>query len=263
MRYVLANWKMYPTVSQAVALVTKIQRGLQDPTRRPRALPTVIVCPPFLSLTVLAGIIDRRLLRLGAQNCHWETAGPYTGEVSPTMLAGVADYVLLGHSERRAAGETDEQIAKKVCAAATAGLTPILFVGEDEPTDAAIHHAEQRLSCGLATVDLSVHEVLVVYEPTWAVGADVPADAGHVRDVVAHLKNRLTELGTKQGEIIYGGSVTVGNVEQFAGIETLDGVGATRASLDDREFLRIIDQVAAAGREPGHTVTGSPSPRSR
>ncbi|MGH4022851.1 MAG: triose-phosphate isomerase [Gammaproteobacteria bacterium] len=263
MKYVLANWKMYPTVSEAVALVTKIQRGLQDPARGTGALPTVIVCPPFLSLTVLAGITDRRLLRLGAQNCHWEAEGPYTGEVSPTMLAGVADYVLIGHSERRATGETDEQIAKKVCAAATAGLTPILFVGEDEPTDAAVHHAERRLTRGLATVDLGVHEVLVVYEPTWAVGADAPADAGHVRDVVAHLKERLTELGTEHGEIIYGGSVTAGNVEQFAGIETLDGVGATRASLDEREFLRIIDQVAAAGRGPGQTVSGPQSPRSR
>jgi|AntDryMetagUQ889_1029465.scaffolds.fasta_scaffold15888_1 triosephosphate isomerase len=258
MRYVLANWKMYPTVSQAVALFTTIQRGLQGSARGSRALPTVIVCPPFPLLPTLAGITDRRLLHLGAQNCHWHAEGPYTGEVSPTMLAEWVDYALIGHSERRSAGETDEQIAMKVGAAAAAGLTPVLFVGEDEQTDAAIHHAEQRLIRGLAEVDLRRYHVLIVYEPTWAVGADAPADVGHVREVVAHLKMRITELGAEQGEIIYGGTVTADNVEQFIGIETLDGVGATRASLDGRDFLRIIDQVAsqdggqgpAAGKDP-------------
>lgn len=246
MRYVLANWKMYPTVSRAVSLFSTIQRGLQE---RARSLPTVIVCPPFPALPALADILDRRLLRLGAQNCHWEAEGPYTGEVSATMLAGLVDYVLLGHSERRAAGETDEQIARKVAAAARAGLTPVLFVGEDEPTDAAVQQAEQRLVRGLAEVDPGGCDVLVVYEPTWAVGADAPADTGHVREAVAHLKKRLTELSAGEGTIIYGGSVTADNVGRFIDIESLDGVGATRACLDEREFLRIVDRVTSPGTD--------------
>jgi triosephosphate isomerase len=89
--------------------------------------------------------------------------------------------------------------------------------------------------------------VLIVYEPTWAGGADAPADVGHVREAVAHLKKRITELGAERGEIIYGGTVTVDNVEQFIGIEALDGVGATRASLDGQGFLRIVNQVALQG----------------
>lgn len=249
MRYVLANWKMYPTISGAVSLLTAIQRGLRDRARERRALPTVIVCPPFPALPALADLADRRLLHLGAQNCHWEAEGPYTGEVSPRMLTGLVDYVLLGHSERRAAGETDEQIARKVAGAAAAGLTPILFVGEDEPSDAAVEAVERRLLGGLAEVDPGRHDVLVVYEPTWAVGADAPAEAGHVREVVAHLKKRLTELGARQRTVIYGGTVTAGNAERFAGIETLDGVGATRAGLDPEEFLRIVDRVGPAGSD--------------
>ena len=248
MRYVLANWKMYPTVRQAVTLFTTVKRGLQDSARGTRALPTVIVCPPFPLLPTLADITERRLLRLGAQNCHWQAEGPYTGEVSPTMLAEWADYVLIGHSERRSAGETHEQIARKVGAAAAAGLTPVLFVGEDEQTDSAIDHAERQLTRGLAEVDLGRYDVLIVYEPAWAVGADAPADVEHVRKAVAHLKKRITELGAEQGEIIYGGTVTADNVEQFIGIETLDGVGATRASLDGRDFLSIVDQVAFQDR---------------
>ncbi|MGI9002514.1 MAG: triose-phosphate isomerase [Pseudonocardia sp.] len=202
------------------------------------------MCPPFPSLLAFAEVMDRRLLRLGAQDCHWKAAGPHTGEVSPTMLSGLVDYVLIGHSERRTTGETDEQIAKKVPAAAAAGLTPVLFVGEDEPTTTAASEAQQRLTRGLAATDLDTHPVLIVYEPSWAVGADAPADAGHVADVVTRLKERLSQLGAGRSEIIYGGTITADNVEQFTTIESLDGVGATRATLDERQFLQIIDAVA-------------------
>ncbi|MFN2504961.1 MAG: triose-phosphate isomerase, partial [Acidimicrobiales bacterium] len=137
MKYLLANWKMHTTVEQAVALVQVIQEGLRERTSRGRQLPSVIVCPPFVSLAPVRAVVDERLVRLGAQNCHWEKEGPHTGEIPPVMLTGLAQYVLVGHSERRAAGESDEQIARKVMAAAAADLTPILFVGEDEPgTDA-------------------------------------------------------------------------------------------------------------------------------
>lgn len=240
---------MYPTVSRAVALLTAVQEGVRRDFARhaDRPLPRVIVCPPFPCLPILASLRDSDVVRLGAQNCHWEASGPYTGEVAPTMLAEMADYVLLGHSDRRAAGETDEQIAKKVRAAAVAGLTPVLFVGEDEPTDAAVRHTERRLLRGLSEVDLATHHVVVVYEPTWAVGADEPAAAEHVRQVVAHLKSRMRELGAARSEIIYGGTVTADNVGRFADIDLLDGVGATRATLDERGFLRIIDVVTRIG----------------
>ncbi|HWC28083.1 MAG TPA: triose-phosphate isomerase family protein [Solirubrobacteraceae bacterium] len=142
MGYVLANWKMYPAPAAATALLARVQDRLREEARAPLPLPIVIVCPPAVSLTALHAIADPPLVRLGAQNCHWEPSGPYTGEISPVMLAGLVDYVMVGHSERRRAGETDEQIARKVAAVAAAGMTPILFVGEDEPTSAA--DAERR-----------------------------------------------------------------------------------------------------------------------
>lgn len=250
MRYLLANWKMYTTAIEAVALFGKIQQGLRDRAGHAGSLPIPIICPPFLSLVPIRALIDHELVRLGAQNCHWEPEGPYTGEISPTMLKDVVDYVLIGHSERRAAGETDEQIAKKVAAAAGAGLTPILFVGEDEPTDAASLETERRLALGLSRVDLKQHPVLTVYEPSWAVGADRPADGDHVREVVEHLKSRLRELGADDPHIIYGGTVTGETIDTFAQIEVLDGVGATRASLDASEFLEMLDRCGAALREP-------------
>lgn len=246
MRYVLANWKMYLGGEQAEELLQTAQAGLRERFPIGTEPPTLIVCPPFTSLAPLSALVDRRLVQLGAQNCHWEPEGPYTGEVSPRMLAGLVDYVLIGHSERRAAGESDDQIAKKVAAAAEEGLTPILFVGEDEPTSGALDEAERRLERGLGEVDLGRRHVLVVYEPTWAIGSDRPADSPHVRGVVEQLKHRLGELGAKRPEIIYGGTVNVDNVEQFTGIEVLDGVGATRGSLEASELLRIVERVASA-----------------
>lgn len=246
MKYVLSSWKMYPTVDRAQASFEAIQAGLQERARPGAVLPRVILCPPFLSLVPFAALVDHRLLALGAQNCHWEAEGPYTGEISPRMLQGLVDYVLVGHSERRAAGETDEQVAWKVAAVARHGLTPILLVGEDDPGEDAIVRSEERLRQGLSGVDVSEQPVLVVYEPTWAIGTDETASASHVGRSVAHLKAVLADLGAREPQILYGGSVNDDNVDALARLDVLDGVGAGRASLDADQFLRLIDQVARA-----------------
>jgi triosephosphate isomerase len=246
-KYLLGNWKMHNTVDQAVVLVQAIQQGLRERTSRGQQLPVVIICPPFVSLVPLRAVVDERLVRLGAQNCHWDTDGAHTGEISPVMLTGLARYVLVGHSERRATGESDEQIARKVAAAADAGLTPILFVGEDEPGASARSQTAHRLRHGLSLIDLNQQAVLVVYEPAWAIGADRPADAEHVSETVVGLKDLLRRLGASDPEVLYGGTVQKDNIEQFAALDVLDGVGATRASLDAAGFLAMIDQMASSG----------------
>jgi triosephosphate isomerase len=243
-KYLLANWKMHTTVDQAVALAQAIQEGMRERASRGQQLPTVIVCPPFVSLVPVRAVVDDPLIRLGAQNCHWEKEGPHTGEISPAMLTGLTEYVLLGHSERQATSESDEQIARKVTAAAEACLTPILFVGEDEPGTGARSQTEHQLGQRLARLDLSQRTVLVVYEPAWAIGADHAADAEYVREMVVGLKDSLHRLGASGPEIIYGGTVTRENIEQFARLDVLDGVGATRAALDAQGFLAMVDRIA-------------------
>jgi triosephosphate isomerase (TIM) len=242
--YLVSNWKMYPTTEEAVVLFAEIQNGLRARARRGQALPTCVVCPPFVSLPVLKALADPEVLKLGAQNCHPEASGPFTGEISAPMLKGVAEYVLIGHSERRAAGETDEQIACKVAACAAAGLRPMLCVGEDERTDAAVSQAEERLIAGLSRVDAGRCPVLVVYEPTWAVGADHPADVDYVSLLVEHLKRRMAAAGISRPEVIYGGTVTPQNAGRFAELNVLDGVGATRAGLVPEDFLALVDQLS-------------------
>lgn len=236
---------MFTTVPEAVALFAQIQEGLRERASRRDALPIPIICPPFLSLLAVRGIAEHRLVRLGAQNCHFEQEGPHTGEISPRMLKDVAEYVLIGHSERRAAGETEDVIARKVAAAAEAGLRPILFVGEDEPSETAAVEAERRLENGLSMIDVVRDPVLVVYEPAWCVGAERPAEADYVAEVAAHLQSRLRQMGMTDPQIIYGGTVTEDNVDRFAQLEVLDGVGATRTSLDAQKFLQMLDRISA------------------
>ena len=212
MKYILANWKMYPTVDEALALLRDIEAGLLERAGSGVALPEVIICPPFVSLVPLRAVADERVVRLGAQNCHWEPEGPYTGEISSRMLRGLVDYVMVGHSERRAGGETDEQISRKVAAVAEAGLVPILFVGEDTRDDDAIQQTEHRLRRGLSRVDVVRRRVLVVYEPSWAIGADQAAPTEHIGAVVGRVKAVLRELRMTAPAVIYGGTVAEQNI---------------------------------------------------
>lgn len=258
MRYVLSNWKMYPTIEQALVLVETIQAGLRERVRAGATLPRVIICPPFVSLAPLRAAVDHELLRLGAQTCHWLQHGPCTGEISPEMLRGLVDYVLVGHSERRAMGETDEQVARKVAAVSRSGLVPILFVGEDESGGDAMAQTQRRLRLGLSRVDVRNQALLVVYEPSWAIGADEAAPAEDVRRAVAHLKSILAEMGMAKPEVLYGGTVAEENIDALAHIEALDGVGATRAGLHPERFLRIIDRLGVRRAEPHEDVSGDP-----
>jgi triosephosphate isomerase len=242
-KYFLASWKMYPTVDEAVALLEGIQAGLRARADSGALLPQVIICPPFVALVPLRAMVDDSLVHLGAQNCHWEQEGPYTGEISARMLRGLAEYVLIGHSERRAMGETDEQIAGKVAAAAEVGVVPILFVGEDGQDSEQLRQTEQRLRQGLSGIDPSTQPVLVVYEPIWAIGVENAAAGTHVRRTVEHLKSVLLGLGVREPTVIYGGSVAPHNVDELAALDVLDGLGATRASLDLERLFPIVDRL--------------------
>lgn len=243
-KYLIANWKMYTTPQRATELFTSIQDGLRERMNRSVPAPLAIICPPFVSLAVLRQLADRRLVALGAQNCHWQREGPYTGEISPEMLSGLADYVLLGHRDRRAAGETDEQIACKAAAAAACGIVPVVFVGEEHEGDDALALSDRQLCHAVSFLDVAAQPVLVVYEPAWAIGAEQAADPDRVATVTEHLKARLRTLGAAQPEVLYGGTVNGDTIDAFTRLGVLDGVGATRASLEAEGFLALVDRVA-------------------
>ncbi|HIE37797.1 MAG TPA: triose-phosphate isomerase, partial [Anaerolineae bacterium] len=172
--FIAGNWKMHKTIEEAVALVTDLQ-GLLEGIQGIE----VAVCPPFPALEAVRRVLEGSPLRIGAQNMHWEEAGPFTGEVSPQMLAGLCDCVILGHSERRTLfGETDEMVNRKLHAALAHGLTPILCVGENLEQNRAgrteeVVGAQVRAAFAGVEADQAL-AVVVAYEPIWAIGTGIP-----------------------------------------------------------------------------------------
>ncbi|MCK4800410.1 MAG: triose-phosphate isomerase, partial [Anaerolineales bacterium] len=167
---VAGNWKMHNTVAESTALVKELLPELEGISSVKS-----ILCPPFTALNSVAKLIRESTIHLGAQNLYWEGQGAFTGEISPQMVAELAEYVIIGHSERRAYfGDTDDVVNKKVQAAISAGLQPILCVGETLEENESGRTGEvvkRQISVGL--MDLSKEQMrglMIAYEPVWAIG---------------------------------------------------------------------------------------------
>ncbi len=245
---VAGNWKMNMTPAEARGLVAAMIPGLE----RVGDVETV-VCPPFVALEAVYGLLRGTRVALGAQDLHHEDAGAFTGEVSGPMLSGLCEYVIVGHSERRAMfGETDDVVARKVAAARRAGLRPILCVGErlEEREDGSAEAVvERQLRRALADAD-SADGLVVAYEPVWAIGtgrAATPDDAqammAHVRRVLASVFDDHSSAGVP---LLYGGSVTADNVAGFVGQDDVNGALVGGASLSADGFVQLVRNAAAA-----------------
>ncbi len=241
--YIAANWKMHKTVAEAAefvdALLPRIAATQHD----------VVICPPFTALTA---VVERRYgtaVKVAAQNMHEEDAGAFTGEVSAPMLVELdVEAVVLGHSERRQYfNETDEALARKVPAALAAGLEPILCVGEsEEARDADQTEAvlERQLQADLAAVDSArLAEVVVAYEPIWAIGTGRTATPEQAQDACAFIRDALRGRGAEADavRILYGGSVKPDNAAELLAQADIDGALVGGASLDAEDFAAIVE----------------------
>jgi triosephosphate isomerase len=247
-----ANWKMNLTHSEAESYLEAFVSEIRDFNDV-----DVVIIPPFTAIpTIVAASEKFQTLRVGAQNMHWEKSGAFTGEISATMLRALyVRYVILGHSERRTLfGETDEIINRKVKAAIDAGLRPIFCLGEslqerDSNRVAEVLEGQIRKGLhGVAPRDLT--EVVVAYEPIWAIGSGrtaTPAEAEEahalIRSVLASISDHPT---ADRVRIQYGGSVRADNVEQLMRQKNIDGALVGGASLDPRSFAQIIRSTEAA-----------------
>jgi triosephosphate isomerase (TIM) len=241
--YVAANWKMHKTVAEAAqfvdALLPRIAATQHD----------VVICPPYLALSEVVERSRGSAVRVAAQNMHEEGSGAFTGEVSAPMLVEAdVDAVILGHSERRQHfNETDEALARKVPAALAAGLEPILCVGEsEEARDAGQTEAvlERQLSADLVGVGAgSLAEVVIAYEPIWAIGTGRTATPEQAQEACAFIRDVLRERGSVADSvrILYGGSVKPGNAAELMAQEDIDGALVGGASLDADEFAEIVE----------------------
>ncbi len=212
----------------------------------------VVLCPPFIHLNAVNGQIkDIRNLKLGAQNCHQEAAGAYTGEVSTAMLQSVGvEFVILGHSERREYfGETDELIAKKIDAALKAGLRPIYCCGEKLEVRESNGHldlvAEQIKTALFHLSPADFEKVVIAYEPVWAIGTGKTATSAQAQEMHAHIRSLITaKYGQEKSEfttILYGGSCNPSNAKELFSQPDVDGGLIGGASLKAEDFVAIAN----------------------
>jgi triosephosphate isomerase len=243
---VAGNWKMNTGIDEAAKLVKAMLPGLDKLKGVEK-----VVCPPFVSLDAVKGILKGSTVKLGAQNLFYEDKGAYTGEVSPLMLAGLCEYVILGHSERRQYfGDTDDIVNKKMKAAVKSGLKPIFCVGErleeneSGQTEAVL--ARQVKAC--SDHEYFTRGTVIAYEPVWAIGTGKAATAAQANKTIAYIRRLVTE---QQGgdiggcvRILYGGSVTAANMADFMKEPDIDGALVGGASLKAEDFLSIARQAS-------------------
>ncbi len=243
---IAGNWKMNTLRADAIALTRAIRGRCDGPTGV-----ETIVCPPCIWLTDVAQELEGSSVRLGAQNAYWADAGAFTGEVSITQVAEVAEYVIIGHSERRQYfGETDESANARVKAALVHHVKPILCVGETLAQRGA-RETEQVLvkqTCGgLDGVEISA-ELIIAYEPVWAIGSGLAADRATAQTAIAVIRRTVREIAGAVAEdvrILYGGSVTPSNIAEYMSQPDIDGGLIGGASLKAESFAALVDAAAA------------------
>jgi triosephosphate isomerase (TIM) len=243
--YLAANWKMHKTTEETERFLGDLLPRVPD-----SGGPEVVVCPPFTSLQTAVEHCFQSRVRVAAQNMHEAEEGAFTGEVSAPMLLDLGvDVVVLGHSERRQHfGESDEALARKVPAALGAGLEPILCVGENESerdadeTEAVL---TRQVQADLADVpDARLSEVVIAYEPIWAIGTGRTATPEQAQEAIAFIRGLIeqrSETAATAIRILYGGSVKPDNAAELISQPDVDGALVGGASLDPGDFAAIVE----------------------
>jgi triosephosphate isomerase len=245
-RIVAGNWKMNKSLEESQALITEIRGMVRD---EHRGQSKVIVFPTFLALPSASRLLEGTGIGLGAQNCHWEESGAFTGELSASMLRKVGvEYVLVGHSERRQYfGETNTTCAQKVKSAIRHGLTAVYCVGEtlSQREDKSYFKViEEQISEGLFGLDRKEFaQVVIAYEPVWAIGTGLNASPSQAEEIHAYIRrlvaNQYSEEIAADTSILYGGSVKPDNANELFLCPNIDGGLIGGASLKARDFIDI------------------------
>lgn len=243
---IIGNWKMNLGVHEASLYVHKLNKIIKIHRNT-----EVVIAPTMLALQTLSLQVNLRQIKLAAQNFYWRDHGAYTGEVSATQLRGIVQYALVGHSERRHIfNESDKDTRAKVQAAIRNGIRPVLCVGEtaseraDSETQDVLH---DQLLGGLANITSEeLKDVVIAYEPVWAIGTGqsaVPADVtAAIRSIRSQLKHLYGAKAAEEVQVLYGGSVTADSATTYLELPEVDGLLIGGASLDEHVFASIVEK---------------------
>ncbi len=255
--FIAGNWKMFKTVHEAVVYAKEFRSMVKDV-----AGVEIVVAPTCLAVHAVAEALRNSNVAVAAQDLHWEREGAFTGAVSAPMIkeAG-AEFVIIGHSERRRLfGETDEAVNRKLLAALAANLGPIVCVGEtleERDAEQTLAVLDRQLKLGLEglTAD-QVADLVIAYEPVWAIGTGKVATAAQAQDAHAHIRGRVRQwfggTAAERCHIVYGGSVKPDNIGELIQEPDVDGALVGGASLDVKGFSEIVLKSQGTAR-PGRS----------
>jgi triosephosphate isomerase len=242
---IAGNWKMFKTVHETIVFAKELRSVLKDVTGV-----EIVVAPPFTSVYAAAEALRNSNIAVAAQDVYWEREGAFTGEVAAPMIKDAgAEFVIIGHSERRRLfGETDAMVNRKVIAAIAAELTPIVCVGEtleERERNETLQVLDRQLKDGLDRVTgAQVADLVVAYEPVWAIGTGRNATAAQAEEAHQHIRQRLKQWfggdAAAACHVIYGGSVKPDNIAQLIAEPDVDGALVGGASLEIGSFASIV-----------------------
>ncbi|MCF6138667.1 triose-phosphate isomerase [Pseudalkalibacillus berkeleyi] len=245
---IAGNWKMHKTLEESKSFVKEISQLIPDQEKIDS-----VICAPALFLNALVNETTDSKLHIGAQNMHHEESGAFTGEISPLALNDMnVEYVILGHSERREMfGETNESVNKKVHAAFKYNLVPIVCVGESleqRESEETKPHVKKQVELALSGLsEDQVREVVIAYEPIWAIGTGKSATSEDANEVCAYIRNVVEEKYSKEVadnvRIQYGGSVKPETIGELMSQSDIDGALVGGASLKPQSFLQLLEVV--------------------
>jgi triosephosphate isomerase len=243
--FMAGNWKMNKTTGEAIDLVRELKATISGVKGV-----EVAVAPPFTALYAVCKELEGSSIRLAAQNLYWEEKGAFTGEVSPLMLKEVGcHYVIIGHSERRQFfGETDETVNRRIKAALAQGLKVIFCIGEtlkEREEGKTFSVIERQVEDGLKNLsDKEMENIVIAYEPIWAIGTGKTATPGQAEEVHRFIRGKIEKLYSQEVSeeirIQYGGSVTPENIKGLMEQANIDGALVGGASLKAESFSKIV-----------------------
>lgn len=242
---IAGNWKMFKNITETEEFVIGLKEKIQDISDV-----EIVICPPFTSLAKALELTKGTNVKVGAQNMFWEEKGAYTGEVAPGMLKALGcHYVIIGHSERREYfGETDITVNKKLKAAFANGIIPVLCVGEklsEREENITKDIIKEQVKQGLYGISPNqLEELIIAYEPVWAIGTGKTASKEDAQEVIGFIRETISELYNKNTaekvRIQYGGSVKPDNIKELMAQQDIDGALVGGASLEVESFTALV-----------------------
>jgi triosephosphate isomerase len=252
--FIAGNWKMHKTISEAVEIVNALKKAGPDLTEA-----ELVVIPPFTTLNEVRKTIEGSSVHLGAQNLFWEEKGAFTGELSAPMLKDAGcQYAVIGHSERRQHfGETNETVNKKIKAALSHELIPIMCIGEsldEKEKEKTTEKVGSQINAGLEGIGQDeMSHIIIAYEPIWAIGTGLTATPSQAEEIHLFIREKLAEkYGNETAScaiILYGGSVKPDNTYELLKENNINGALVGGASLEADSFIQIAKEAIRAYKE--------------